>query len=169
MTRPRSSLVLLVLAALAVLLPVPVRADGPFLGEIRLFAGNYAPAGWMLCEGQLLPIAQHDALFQILGTTYGGDGVTTFALPDLRGRVPLHAADGAGLPPRTLGETGGAASTTALNVVGLARAYAPGEVAGLAGSNAHAAAAGGRTDDRMPPFLGLNYIIAVEGTFPTRP
>ena len=72
-----------------------------------MFAGNFAPTGWAFCEGQPLPIAQYDDLFQILGTTYGGDGVTTFALPDLRGRVALHAADGPGLPPRVLGETGG--------------------------------------------------------------
>jgi microcystin-dependent protein len=83
--------------------------------------------------------------------------------------VPLHAADGPGLPPRALGESGGAAISTALNMIGLARPYQPGEVAGLAGPNAHAVAAGGRTDDRMPPFLGVNFIIAVDGDLPGRP
>ncbi len=155
------SLVLVLLVAAA-----PVHAQ-PFLGEIRMFAGNFAPVGWAFCEGQLLPISEYDGLFQVLGTTYGGDGVATFALPDLRGRVPLHAADGPGLPPRVLGESGGAATSTALNVIGLLRPYAPGEVAGLAGPNARAAAAGGTTDDRMPPFLGLKYIIAIDGVFPS--
>src|ERR1700746_1527204 len=62
----------------------------PYVGEIRMFAGNYAPAGWMFCEGQLLPISEYETLFQLIGTTYGGDGQTTFALPDLRGRIPIH-------------------------------------------------------------------------------
>ncbi len=146
-----------------VIAPATVRADPPMLGEIRLFAGNFAPTGWAFCDGQILPISENSDLFSIIGTTYGGDGVTTFALPDLRGRVPVHAADGPGLPPRVLGESGGAATSTALNIIGLGRPYTPGEVAGLAGPNAHAAAAGGAPDDRMPPFLGLKYIIAVGG------
>jgi microcystin-dependent protein len=142
------------------------RAQNPYTGEIRMFAGNYAPAGWALCEGQLLPISQYVDLFLVIGTTYGGDGQQNFALPDLRGRVPIHAADGPGLPPRVLGETGGAAGSTPLNVVGLTRAYAPGEVTTLAGPNARAVAAGGAVDDRMPPFLGINFIIALQGIFP---
>ncbi len=79
----------------------------PFIGEIIMFGGTFAPRGWTFCDGQLLPIAQHTALFSILGTTYGGDGRTTFALPDLRGRVPLHPGTGPGLTPRTLGQKGG--------------------------------------------------------------
>jgi microcystin-dependent protein len=79
----------------------------PYIGEISIFAGNFAPRGWALCDGQLLPIAQYSALFSLLGTTYGGDGRTTFALPDLRGRVPLHPGTGPGLTSRRLGETGG--------------------------------------------------------------
>ncbi len=79
----------------------------PFIGEIIMFGGTFAPRGWTFCDGQLLPIAQHTALFSILGTTYGGDGRTTFALPDLRGRVPLHPGTGPGLTPRKLGEKGG--------------------------------------------------------------
>ncbi|MAT41907.1 MAG: phage tail protein [Anaerolineaceae bacterium] len=66
----------------------------PYVGEIRMFAGNFAPAGWMLCEGQLLPISENETLFQLIGTTYGGDGQTTFALPDLRGRIPIHVGNG---------------------------------------------------------------------------
>ena len=76
----------------------------PFIGEIRMFAGNFAPRGWAFCAGQLVAISSNEALFSILGTTYGGDGRTTFGLPDLRGRVPVHAGTGPGLPGRTLGQ-----------------------------------------------------------------
>src|SRR5690242_18332193 len=79
----------------------------PYVGEIRMFAGNFAPAGWMFCEGQLLPISENETLFQLIGTTYGGDGQSTFGLPDLRGRLPIH--QGAGF---TLAETGGAEEIT---------------------------------------------------------
>lgn len=79
----------------------------PFLGEIRLFPYTFAPVNWHLCDGSLLSIAEYDALYTLLGTTYGGDGVTTFALPDLRGRVPVHQGIGNGLTPRTMGELGG--------------------------------------------------------------
>lgn len=79
----------------------------PFLGQITIFAGNFAPRGWALCDGQLLPISQYSALFSILGTTYGGDGRTTFALPDLRGRAPIHAGTGPGLSTRQLGSRSG--------------------------------------------------------------
>lgn len=75
----------------------------PFVGEIRMFAGNFAPRGWSFCDGQLLGVSQNDALFSLLGTIYGGDGRTTFGLPDLRGRVPIHAGDGPGLTPRAIG------------------------------------------------------------------
>ncbi|HEX9010768.1 MAG TPA: tail fiber protein [Holophagaceae bacterium] len=86
----------------------------PYIGEIRMFAGNYAPDGWALCNGQLMPISQYTALFAILGTTYGGNGTSTFALPDLRGRLPMHAGQGPGLSPRALGELGGEESVTLL-------------------------------------------------------
>lgn len=79
----------------------------PYVGEIRMFAGNFAPAGWMFCEGQLLPISENETLFQLIGTTYGGDGQSTFALPDLRGRLPLHFGNGF-----ILAETGGAEEIT---------------------------------------------------------
>ena len=79
----------------------------PYVGEIRMFAGNFAPAGWMFCEGQLLPISEYETLFVLIGTTYGGDGQNTFALPDLRGRVPLHFGNGF-----TLAETGGVETVT---------------------------------------------------------
>lgn len=79
----------------------------PYVGEIRMFAGNFAPAGWMFCEGQLLPISENETLFQLIGTTYGGDGESTFALPDLRGRLPIHQGNGF-----ILAETGGAEEIT---------------------------------------------------------
>jgi microcystin-dependent protein len=79
----------------------------PYVGEIRMFAGNFAPAGWMFCEGQLLPISENEVLFQLIGTTYGGDGQSTFALPDLRGRLPMHQGSGF-----ILAETGGAEEIT---------------------------------------------------------
>jgi microcystin-dependent protein len=85
----------------------------PYIGEIRLFAGNFAPSGWAFCHGQLMPISENDQLFVVIGTTYGGDGEETFALPDLRGRVPIHQGLGPGLSStRILGETGGTESTT---------------------------------------------------------
>jgi microcystin-dependent protein len=79
----------------------------PYVGEIRMFAGNFAPAGWMFCQGQLLPISEYETLFQLIGTTYGGDGESTFALPDLRGRIPIHQGNGF-----VLAETGGAEQVT---------------------------------------------------------
>ena len=79
----------------------------PYVGEIRMFGGNFAPAGWMFCEGQLLPISENETLFQLIGTTYGGDGESTFGLPDLRGRVPIHQGNGF-----ILAETGGAEEVT---------------------------------------------------------
>lgn len=82
-------------------------AQQPFIGEIQIFAGNYAPFGWAICNGSLLSISQYDALFSLIGTTYGGDGVTTFALPDLRGRIPVHQGQGPGLSYYVIGQTGG--------------------------------------------------------------
>ena len=84
----------------------------PFVGEIRMFAGNFAPRGWAFCDGQLLAVSQNDALFSLLGTIYGGDGRTTFGLPDLRGRIPLHEGTGPGLSQRRLGSKGGAENDT---------------------------------------------------------
>ncbi len=84
----------------------------PFAGEIRMFAGNFAPRGWAFCDGQLLALSQNEALFSLLGTIYGGDGRTTFGLPDLRGRIPLHAGTGPGLSARKLGSKGGGETET---------------------------------------------------------
>ena len=78
----------------------------PYVGEVRMFAGNFQPAGWMFCEGQLLPISENETLFNLIGTTYGGDGQATFGLPDLRGRALIHQGTGAGLSPYVMGERG---------------------------------------------------------------
>lgn len=133
----------------------------PFLGEITMFAGNFAPRGWAFCDGQLLAIAQNDALFSILGTIYGGDGRTTFALPDLRGRTPIHAGSGSGLTQRTLGSKGGAETTTrsaASSVAG------PGRT-----GNVNAAVVSGTgVENNMPPYQTVNYIIALQGVYPPR-
>jgi microcystin-dependent protein len=97
--------------ALTGVFPSRSSGDDPLIGEIFMFAGNFAPRGFAFCDGQLLPISQNTALFSLLGTTYGGDGRTTFGVPDLRGRAPLHAGQGAGLTNRRLGETGGSETT----------------------------------------------------------
>lgn len=169
-------------------------AEG-FIGEIRLFAGNFAPRGWALCNGQLLSIAQNTALFSILGTTYGGNGQTTFALPDLRGRVPLHPGTGPGLADRFLGESAGqethtllqsempahghqlnatANTATATSPAGgvLAQPARPAYAAGGAASPMSASslgnAGGSQPHNNMAPYLGLNFIICMEGIFPPR-
>ena len=97
----------------------------PYIGQIMPFAGNFAPEGWALCDGSLLPISQYDALFSLIGTTYGGDGQTTFALPDLRSRVPIHQGQGPGLSSYVLGENGGARGCHAA-IQPAAGAYPPG-------------------------------------------
>lgn len=84
----------------------------PYIGEIRMFGGNFAPLGWMFCSGQLVSIAEYETLFQLIGTTYGGDGQETFALPDLQGRIPIHQGTGQGLSSHVLGETGGVETVT---------------------------------------------------------
>jgi microcystin-dependent protein len=168
----------------------------PYVGEIRLFAGNFAPVGWELCQGQLLPVSDNETLFQLLGTSYGGDGTNTFALPDLRGRVPVHAGTGAGLTPRILAEGGGAESV-ALNTsqmaahthlvsasqdpassdynaaTGLPATAIGTNVYGALGTpgpmlaNAIGAAGGAQAHDNMGPYLCLNFIISLFGIYPT--
>jgi microcystin-dependent protein len=154
------------------------------MGTIILFAGSFAPNGWAFCDGRLLPIQQYSALFSILGTTYGGDGFSTFALPDLRGRTPIHQGAGPGLTDRQLGESGGAESVTleanhlpahthAVSAVsGDAVADGPRALGVRRGTrettSTTEAAGSGQPFSTQPPFLALNYIIAMEGIYPSR-
>ncbi|MFZ4639882.1 MAG: phage tail protein [Nodosilinea sp.] len=156
------------------------------LGEIRLFAGNFAPRDWAFCHGQLLPIAQYTALFSILGTTYGGDGRTTFALPDLRGRFPIGASQGPNLTFRELGAQGGsethtlntsempARQSTLATSGKLGTASDPGNLVaagasdGPTGKVTTAVDGGNRPHNNMPPYLGINYVICLQGYYPSR-
>lgn len=166
----------------------------PYVGEIRLFAGNFAPVGWMFCQGQTLSIAENEVLFQLIGTTYGGDGQTTFALPDLSGRVPVHQGVGPGGSSRILGELGGTETVTLLasqmpvhtHAMRASTAAATGSAPGgaLLASTAVASydtgaaatamaggavgpAGGNQPHDNMAPTLALSYIIALFGIFPS--
>jgi microcystin-dependent protein len=151
----------------------------PFLGEIRLVPFTFAPRGWAFCAGQLLPINQNQALFALLGTTYGGNGRTTFALPDLRGRVPVGADEAAG-SEYPLGSSGGHASVK-LNVAQLpSHSHAVRASRGPSTTKNPAAAfpasnsvmlgksGGGQAHENRQPYLSLNYIIALHGIFPAR-
>ena len=170
-----------------------------FVAEIRIFAGNFAPTGWAFCDGQLLSISQNTALFSLLGTTYGGDGRTNFALPNLQGAAPLQAGQGPGLSLRDLGEVGGEPAVTLLSTEMPAHSHTPqcnsgsGDLntpASNAWSKAHTGktpfnsytanssqnvamnplplAGGGQPHNNMPPYLALNFIIALQGIFPPR-
>jgi microcystin-dependent protein len=174
----------------------------PFIAEIRIFAGNFAPRGWAFCDGQLLPISQNTALFSLIGTTYGGDGRSTIALPNLQGRAPMHPGRGPGLTTRRLGEKVG------VEVVTLTEAQIPShnhQLHGVAGrpdpnpvgnvpgptkslsrsmggsafdttltqvadmsSAALSTTGGGQAHENRQPFLAVNYIIALQGLYPSR-
>ncbi|MEZ5333120.1 MAG: tail fiber protein [Thermoanaerobaculia bacterium] len=168
----------------------------PFVGEIRMFAGNFAPRGWAFCDGQLLAVSQNDALFSLLGTIYGGDGRTTFGLPDLRGRIPLHAGHGPGLSERRLGAKGGAEKVTltvnqlpshthpmkasadaALDIPPAGKVLAESTIASMyvneppteALSSSSITAVGGSQDHtNQMPFLCVHFIIALVGIYPSR-
>ena len=131
----------------------------PFIGEIIMFGGNFAPRGWALCDGQLLAINQNSALFSILGTTYGGNGRTTFGLPDLRGRVPMHEGTGPGLSNRPLGAKGGSEEVSHQTL--------PIKADSLAGGDPTSAASGGNVPN-LQPYQVVNFIIALQGTYPPR-
>jgi microcystin-dependent protein len=168
----------------------------PYIGQIMAFGGNFAPQGWALCDGSLLPISQYDALFSLIGTTYGGDGQTTFAVPDLRSRAALHQGQGPGLSSYSLGQSGGAEAVT-LTENQLSPHSHPAMGHSGAGDNAHPAGAvwatsstnlytagaaanaamdatsiapsgGSQPHDNMLPFLTLNFCIALEGIYPSQ-
>jgi microcystin-dependent protein len=162
----------------------------PYVGEIRMFAGNFAPAGWMFCEGQLLPISENETLFQLIGTTYGGDGQSTFALPDLRGRVPIHQGNGF-----ILAETGGAEQITlAVNQIpahshpllatgdigndpnpasnvqsesSVASLYQSGAPATAMAAQSVSSVGGSQPHTNFQPYLCIDFIISLFGIFPS--
>ena len=170
----------------------------PFIAEIRIFAGNFAPRGWAFCNGQLLPVAQNTALFSLIGTTYGGDGRTTTALPNLQGRAPMHPGSGPGLTSRRLGHRGGVETVTLTQDQmpnhdhTLQAALSQGGVSTPAGNTlsrstgdlvyqsdttsntanmavqAISATGGGQAHNNMQPFLAMNFIIALVGLYPSR-
>lgn len=162
----------------------------PYVGEIRMFAGNFAPAGWMFCEGQLLPISENETLFQLIGTTYGGDGQSTFALPDLRGRVPLHFGNGF-----VLAETGGVEEVTltvnqipahshpmlastnvsqdtspsnkVLGQTGSALLYIQDATDNNLNASAMTSVGGSQPHTNFQPYLCVDFIISLFGIFPS--
>ena len=169
----------------------------PFVAEIRIFAFNFAPRGWAFCNGQILPLSQNTALFSLLGTTYGGNGQSNFALPDLQGRAPMHPGQGPGLSLHDLGETGGSETVTLLqteiplhshalraNVIDVADTNVPSPAASFALSSggtlyqptanvqlapqALAPAGGSQPHNNLMPYLTMNFNIALQGVFPPR-
>ncbi len=168
----------------------------PFIGQVMVFAGNFPPRGWAFCDGSLLAISQNSALFSILGTTYGGDGRTTFGLPDLRGRVPIGMGNGPGLTPRVLGERAGEENHTLITnemaahshvvSVGASNGGATGSrpigavpaggqfydaaanAGGSLGAVTCANSGGNLPHNNMQPYLVLNFVIALVGIFPPR-
>jgi microcystin-dependent protein len=167
----------------------------PYVGEIRMFAGNFAPAGWMFCEGQLLPISEYETLFQLIGTTYGGDGQSTFGLPDLRGRVPIHNGQGPGISQSyQIAETGGVETVTLTaqqipvhnhpmvatldiptgsnpgsSVTGQAAAklYRAGNPSVTLEATAINSTGGSQPHDNFQPYLCVDFIISLFGIFPS--
>ena len=170
----------------------------PFVAEIRIFGFNFAPTGWAQCNGQLMPLSQNTALFSLLGTTYGGDGKSNFALPDLQGRVPMQPGQGPGLSLRDLGETGGSQTVTLLqselpahnhqmmaandpgdsnnptnNAISRssnAAVYGPPNIArtALMSPQSLSITGGSLPHNNMSPYLTLNFCIALQGVFPPR-
>jgi microcystin-dependent protein len=169
-----------------------------FLGEVRIFGCNFAPTGWAFCGGQLLPISQYTALFSLLGTQFGGDGKSTFALPNLQGNVPLHFGQGPGLTPYSVGDSGGVQGVTLLNsempahnhtancnsalgnkpkpnnnycaadAAGILTQYAPAPDGSQMNVQAISIAGGSQPHNNMQPYLTLNFCIALVGIFPSR-
>jgi microcystin-dependent protein len=193
----KTTLYMLLLVAMLFSIPKASAQSDPYLGQITMFAGNFAPRGWAFCDGQLLPISSYDALFSILGTTYGGDGRTTFALPDLRGRVAMHAGNGNGLSPRSLGQKGGTETNTITvnqmpphnhsvnavttdgntnvptnalpaNTKTLDKEYSTDANDTTMKSNMINITGGGQPVNNIQPYQTVNYIIALYGVYPSR-
>ena len=195
----RKKIVLLCMQA-CMLLPLGlsttvVHAEEPFLGEVRWFAGNFAPRGWATCDGQLIAISQNSALFSLLGTTYGGDGRTSFGLPDLQGRGMVHVGNGPGLTPRTQGQKAGSENVTlvenhlpshthtlradstggdsvlpndrVLSQVGRLKVYGTVADADM-GASSITLVGSGQAHNNMQPYIPLTCIIALQGIFPSR-
>jgi len=168
----------------------------PFVAEIRIFPFNFAPRGWAWCDGQLLPLSQNTALFSLLGTTYGGNGKSNFALPDLQGRAPMHPGQGPGLSLHDLGETGGSETVTLLESeipahshaqsasaadaisqspnaemlatgINISQYAVPGPLTPLS-PNALAPAGGDQPHNNLQPYLTFYFNIALQGVFPPR-
>lgn len=166
----------------------------PFVGQIKMFAGNFAPRGYSFCDGQLLAVSQNDALFSLLGTIYGGDGETTFGLPDLRGRIPIHGNEGPGLTPRNLGQRSGQEKVTltanqlpshahtAQGTTAAASSNNPnGTLPAVANENTYFAGSavnmsslavkntgGSQSHTNLQPALAVNFIISLSGIYPSR-
>ncbi|HRK73388.1 MAG TPA: tail fiber protein [Rhodothermales bacterium] len=162
---------------------IEVRGYSPYVGEIAIFGGNFAPVGWMFCHGQLLDIGEYETLFQLIGTTYGGDGESTFALPDLRGRMPIHQGASGGTT-YFIGQSGGTETVTltANQIPAHTHSMISGVVRGTGTQGAgltqgteletltsptSSSAGSGQAHENMPPFLGLNFIISLYGVFPS--
>ncbi len=169
----------------------------PFVAEIRIFPFNFAPKGWAFCDGQILPLSQNTALFSLLGTTYGGDGKSNFALPNMQGNAPMHPGQGPGLSLHDLGEIGGSDTVTLLEseipshshawnaansdgtdqspvneltaggIGGISTYAAPASLTALSG-NALAPAGGDQPHNNLQPYLTLNFCIALQGVYPPR-
>jgi microcystin-dependent protein len=163
----------------------------PYIGEIRIMGCTFAPTGWAQCNGQILPIAQNTALFSLLGTFYGGNGTTSFGLPNLQGSAPMDQGIGPGLSPRTIGESGGEAAVTLLTSQLPAHTHPQGATTALGNSPnpdgaifaeshtyqyaakpnttmAQIPVGGSQPHNNLPPYLVLNFVIALEGVFPAR-
>jgi microcystin-dependent protein len=189
---------LLAIMTMSLLAGFTSNAQEGFIGEVRMFAGTFAPKNWAFCEGQILSIASNSALFSLLGTTYGGNGTTTFALPDLRGRVPIHAAQGPGLGFYTLGEKGGTETNTLTvaqlpahnhSVFGVAsvgnqnspsgnlpadtklldKEYSNGTASTSMNPAMIGQTGGNQPVNNIQPYLGINFIICLYGVYPARP
>ncbi|UGY26983.1 phage tail protein [Bradyrhizobium septentrionale] len=163
----------------------------PYIGEIRMFGGNFAPNGWMFCQGQLLAISENDALFNLIGTTYGGDGQSTFALPNLQGRLPLHQGNSfvmgqsAGVEQVTLttqqlpihnhpmsaslnNATGSTVTGNVVGVVGATQIYREAPAASPMASQACSSVGGNQPHDNMQPYLCVSFIISLYGIYPSQ-